>query len=46
MISQGFPYSDKGWGGGVKSEILMGGIFVPGGENLRSKFDDLNLFQS
>ena len=34
-------------GGGGGSEILLGGgIFLPGGENLRrSDFDDSNLFQ-
>ena len=30
-----------------ESEILLGGIFLPGGKNLsRSDFDDANLFQS
>ena len=43
----------SGGGGGKfpqkcgESEILLRGIFLPGGENLRrSDFDDLNLFQS
>ena len=46
----------RGWGGGggVNSpsildvgelEILLGGIFLPGGRNPRSDFDDSNLFQ-
>ena len=33
--------------GGVESEILPGGIFLPGEGNLRrSDFDNSNLFQS
>ena len=39
---QGFPNSSKGRGGGGG----IGGIFLPGSENLRGDFDDLNLFQS
>ena len=54
QLMQGFPNSGKGCGGGkfppvrwAESEILPGGIFLPGKGNLRmSDFDDLNLFQS
>ena len=31
---------------GVKGGGGLGGIFLPGSENLRGDFDDLNLFQS
>ena len=49
MPCQGFPNSDKGWrrGKGGKIGNFAGGIFLPGGENLRrSDFANLNLFHS
>ena len=44
---QGFPNSGKGWGEGGQggSEILLG-EFLPGEGNLRSDFENANLFQS
>ena len=49
---QGFQIVVRDGGRGVNPgegelEILLGGIFLPAGENLgRSDFDDSNLFQS
>ena len=42
---QGFPNSGKGWGVNPlqwvgESKILLGGTFLPSGENLRSDFDN------
>ena len=34
-----------GWGGGGESEILLRGVLMGEG-NLRSDFEDLNLYQS
>ena len=44
-MHQGFPNSNK-MSGERESEILLGEIFLPGEGNLRTDFDNPNLFQS
>ena len=49
---QGFPNSGKGWGSKSppqwvgESKILLGGTFLPSGENLRSYFENSNIFKA